>query len=142
MTARELAERLHGRKYGSEIYKSEEIEAENAGLVVVFGYSDDNIEFHGKIDDEVGAYEGTEVVVTENGLLFSDCGADDCPYFRQIERQHIEAGNIIRALWCAEEGGPSWTFATRIPHEMFDIMDGDEVFCRGIVFSISDLADV
>jgi len=142
MNAKELAAILNGRDYGSEILKSEEVEAKKAGLVVVFGYSDDGVEFRGAIDDELGAGNNTEVAVTESGVLTSDCGDDDCPYFNQIERQHIEAGNFIRTIWSDGNDAPPWTYATRIPHETFDILDEGELFCRGIVFSMSDLKDV
>lgn len=59
MTAKELAEMLSGRKYGMEITSEEARAAKDAGLVVVYGYSDDNVEFRGAIDEEVGAYEDT-----------------------------------------------------------------------------------
>ena len=44
MTAKQLAERLDGREYLSEITPEEEREAEANGLVAVYGYSDDNVE--------------------------------------------------------------------------------------------------
>jgi hypothetical protein len=37
----------------SEINKAEERQAKDAGLVVVFGYSDDGVELRGAIHDEV-----------------------------------------------------------------------------------------
>ena len=51
---REFANRLSGREYMSEISAEEEREAREKGLVIVFGYSDDCIEFRGAIDDELG----------------------------------------------------------------------------------------
>lgn len=47
MTAKELAEMLFGRKYGMEITSEEARATKDAGLVVVYGYSDDNVEFRG-----------------------------------------------------------------------------------------------
>lgn len=49
---------LNGREYGDEITREEEAMAKAHGLVVVFGYSDDNMEFCGAITDEVGCYDG------------------------------------------------------------------------------------
>ena len=57
MTAKELAEMLTGREYGMEITRGEAQRAADAGLVVVYGYSDDNVEFAGAIDGEVGKSE-------------------------------------------------------------------------------------
>ena len=54
MTAKELAEILSGREVGEEIIWGEERDIKDAGLVVVYGYSDDNVELCGAINDEVG----------------------------------------------------------------------------------------
>ena len=108
-----------------------------SGLVVVYGYSDDNVEFRGAIDDEVGAFDGTEIYVTAEGVLTPpECGCDgceECSYFDAARK----AAKRIEAVWGA--GGVSWTFVTDIPHESFTILDDGDVFCVGIVFSISDL---
>ena len=69
MTAKELAAELSGRKYGMEIDSSEEQEAKDAGLVVVDGCSDDNVELRGAIDSEVGAWNGTTLYITPTGML-------------------------------------------------------------------------
>ena len=122
MTAKELAEMLSGRKYGMEITKDEEQQAADAGLVVAYGYSDDNVEFRGAIDDEVGSFDGGTVYLTKDGILEGpDCScAEDCecPYFAK-ER---EKAKTIKAVW-HKKGGPCWTFETDIPHETFTIME-------------------
>ena len=135
MTAKELAEMLTGREYGMEITSVEFDRAADARLVVVYGYSDDNVEFAGAIEDEVGAYEGTTIYLTPAGVLQEpDCDRDDCPYFAK-ER---EKAKTIKAVW-HDKGGPCWTFETDIPHETFTIMEDGEPFCVGIVFSVEDL---
>lgn len=135
MTAKELAATLSGREYGMEIRPGEEHEAQVAGLVVVYGYSDDNVELRGAIDDEIGAYEGTTVYLTHDGILQEpDCGQDDCPYFAK-EREKAKS---IKAVW-HDEGGPCWTFETDIPYETFTIMEDGAPFCVGIVFSMADI---
>ena len=135
MTAKELAEMLSGREVGNEISGPEAKWIKDIGLVVVYGYSDDNVEFSGAIDDEVGAYEGATILLTPAGVLQEpDCGRDDCPYFAK-ER---EKAKTIKAVW-HDEGGPCWTFETNIPHEVFNIYEDGELFCVGIVFSMEDL---
>ena len=135
MTAKKLAEMLSGRKYGMELTSDEAQAAKDAGLVVVCGYSDDNVELCGAINDEIGAYNGTTVYLTPNGVLQEpDCGQDDCPYFAR-ER---EKAKTIKAIW-HDKGGPCWTFETDIPHETFTVMENGEPFCVGIVFSMEDL---
>ncbi len=135
MTAKELAIELNGRDTGEEMEWGEAQDAKAAGLVVVYGYSDDNVELCGAINDEVGAYSGTTVYLTPDGVLQEpDCGQNDCPYFAR-ER---EKAKTIKAVW-HDKGGPCWTFETDIPHETFTVMEDGEPFCVGIVFSMADL---
>lgn len=135
MTAKELANMLNRREVGNEIGGPVLCWAKESGLVVAYGYSDDNVEFAGAIDDEVGAYNGTTVYLTPAGVLQEpDCDRDDCPYFAK-ER---EKAKTIKAVW-HDEGGPCWTFETDIPHETFTIMEDGEPWCIGIVFSMADV---
>ena len=124
MTAKQLAEKLNGREYMNEIMPEEEHEAESNGLVAVFGYSDDNVEFAGAIDDEVGAFEGMTVCIHHSeGVVPVGEGAPE---------------NTIKAVW-SDAGAPCWSFETSIPHETFNIYEDGELFCTGIVFSMDDL---
>jgi len=137
MTAKEIAAMLNGREIGNEITRREAQEAAETGLVVVYGYSDDNVEFAGAIDDEVGAYEGATILLTKNGLFDEpDYGIEDCPYCATAQ----EKAKTIKAVW-HDEGGPCWTFETDIPHETFTVTEDGEPWCIGIVFSITDLED-
>lgn len=137
MTVKELAGILSGREYGGEIYPLEERNAQADGLVVVYGYSDDNVEFRGAIDDEVGAYEGITIHINKSGILYAptpECDMDECPYLKQA----VKKARSIRAVW-HDEGTPCWTFETDIPHETFDIYEDGELFCVGIVFALDDI---
>lgn len=135
MTKEQLAERLNGREYGSEISDEEAREARAAGLIVVFGASDDLTEFRGAIDDEAGAYDGADHILVD-GKVFTepDC---ECEWAKAASTAAKERGRKIEALWCAEEGY-SWTFKTDIPHASFDVMEDGETYCRGIVFAIRE----
>ncbi len=135
MTAKELAATLSGREYGMEIGPGEERKAQVDGLVVVYGYSDDNVELRGAIDEEVDAFNGTTIHITRHGLFYEPgCGIVDCPYCAVARKE----AKTIKAVW-HDEGGPCWTFETDIPHETFNVMEDGEVFCVGIVFSMADI---
>lgn len=135
MTSKELAAQLDGNQYGNEITKEQEMLAADNDLVIVFGYSDDDVELLGKINDEVGAYDGCTFLVTRTGVLSRpDCDCDECKYFRAAKKDAM----TIRAVW-HDTGEASWTFETQIPHDTFRIYEGEELFCVGIVFSIADL---
>jgi hypothetical protein len=133
MTKEELAKRLDGREIEAEVCADEEAEIKASGLVVVFGASDDLIEFRGAIHGEDDGC--VEVFINMEGLMESECGDNDCPHFGRMTR----SASKIKALWCEEEGGPAWTYKTNIPHASFNIMEGEEVYCRGIVFDIRDV---
>lgn len=136
MTAKELAARLNGREYRSEMTLEEMSIAKESGLVVVFGASDELMEFHGAIDDEVSCYEGGKAYVSASGLWQDDygCGGDQrCEFLERAREAFIP----IYALWDIE--GYSWIYDTEIPHEKFEIMEDGEKYCRGIVFTIDDL---
>jgi len=137
VTAKELAEMLSGREYGMEISKDEEQQAADAGLVVAYGCSDDNVELRGAIDEEVGAWNGATIRLTKTGVLQGPtCDSAEncnCPYFAAAKN----AAKTIEAVWGA--GGVSWTFETDIPHETFNIYENGELFCVGIVFRMEDL---
>lgn len=142
MNAQDLAARLNGRECGSEITKDEEVEAKAAGLVVVFGASDDLVELRGAIDDELGAYDSKTLLVTRHGLLSTWDGVrsgaeeDAERYFREKASGYQE----LEAVWCpVEPKGASWAYETSIPHATFDVMEDGDLYCRGIVFALSDL---
>lgn len=136
MTPKELAALLDGNQYDNEITKEQEAIAADNGLVVAFGYSDDNVVLCGAIDDEVGAYDGTTFHVTRDGVLRTpDCNCDECKYFEIAKR----AASEIKAIW-HNSGEATWSFETTIPHETFRIYEDGELFCIGIVFSLNDLA--
>lgn len=135
MIPEEAAAKLHGNQYREEGSKALFAEMKAAGLVAVFGASDDLTELRGAIYDEVSAYEGTEIRVTDKGLLMSDCDNADCPYFAEIKKK----AQIIKVIWSPQGTGLSWAFETEIPHVTFDILEYEETYCQGIVFRLADV---
>jgi hypothetical protein len=141
MTTSSVAERLDGSEYPLRIPKELVEEAKRSGIVIVYGASDDLMEFEGAITDEAGAYEGTTVRVTPTGLQ---------PHFDNIDGTNKDAlrdyfanenaGKTITALWCEDSGEYSFTYQTDIPHETFDVMEEGAKYCRGIVFRLADCA--
>ena len=136
MTPKELAAKLDGNQYGSEIDRATEKIAADNGLVVVFGYSDDNVELRGAIDDEVGAFNGTTFHVTRSGVIGDIDDTDDDKRYEFY--QALSRAEKITAVW-HDTGEPCWTYETEIPHATFQIFEGEELFCIGIVFDICEL---
>lgn len=133
LTAQDVARQLNGCEYGEEGSRELWAAMKAAGLVAVFGASDDLMEFRGAIYDELSAYDGATALVTTSGL-FEPCG-DNCKLSLAAQKQAVE----IDALWC-DEDDMSWTYETDIPHATFDVMENGAVYCRGIVFALADAA--
>ena len=125
MRREDLAYTLNGRKRGDEIRKEELKMSKDNGLVVVYGYSDDNLEFNGAIDDEVDAYEGVNVYINRK---------------LEIKKTPKDGRKLVKAIWAPDDLKCSWLIKSEIPNSTFDIMDSEnELFCRGIVFDIKDI---
>lgn len=141
LTAQELAALLHRKEYGNETTTTLETLAKEAGLAIVFGYSDDNCEFRGAINEEIPCYDGEDIYFNKTGTNFTNnFGEAFLTYHEDKSKPHK---NHIRAVWCPkDEAGKvyaSWIYETKIPHVTFDVLEDDNLYCRGIVFSLSDL---
>ena len=125
---------LDKREYGSEITKEECKQAETDGVVIMYWYSDDNVELRGAIDDEQWAWNWTTVYFSEDDLLASECDEDECPYFEAIKEKSKNV-KVHR-----QKDNYAWVFETDIPHERFEIIEDWEIYSTGIVFDIKSLA--
>lgn len=139
LTKKELAQMLDGREYGHEMTKEIREEAKKIGVVIVYGVSDDLVEFDGAWSDEASAYPGEAISLDLDGVIGNMCDSANCVYYAAA----CVDEPTITPLWCAMEvpGRPAWAYKTSIPHETFQIMEEGEVYCRGIVFSVKDLSD-
>lgn len=140
LTPRELSEELNGREIGDEITTQEAKAVKAAGLVVVYGASDDLIEFEGAISDEYGASEGSIFKIDAGGVFPDFDGGsvdhDDIDIMRDwFARERTPKGEIT-ARW--SNGEASWVYETSIPHATFDIFEDGDLYCRGIVFALTD----
>lgn len=140
-TKEEFAALLTGRSYGAEISGDEERQARESGLVVVFGYSDDNMELRGAIHDEIGCYDGGRIAIDEEGVAPSWEDKHECKNYPEAEKFFRSHFNLKRREIVAAWGKDnySWIYRTDIPHATFEIVEGDEKFCRGIVFYIAEI---
>ena len=124
MTKKEFADKLNGRVYATypQFTTSEVETAKENGWIIVYGASDDLMEFEGAIYDEAGCYDGGNVYFDKDGV-----GEDKT--------------NCITAKWCEEIDGRQvcWSYETDIPHENFKIMEDGEVYSIGMIISIEDL---
>lgn len=135
VSAAELAARLNGREYRGEITPDEKRMAKEAGLVVLFGASDDLAEFSGAVDDEVGCYDGGELFLLDGSVY--EFGTCTCEHAVMADERARKRGKLVTAIW-GRPDGYSWAYQTEIPHATFDVMEDGEPYCRGIVFALAD----
>ena len=134
MNRDKIAEALNGEQYPLRISDDIKVALDHTDIVVVYGASDDLMEFEGAIRDEVDCYDGGTAYLHKSGLLQNECDDSECPYFKLL----MDDAPKIEALWCKEDGF-SWTYKTDIPHSTFIVLEDDGKYCRGIVFNLSDV---
>lgn len=138
MTAKELAAMLDGAEYGHEVSREIAKQAKEAGLVIVYGASDDLMEFEGAIEHEAGVYEGGSVHVASYGVLMCpECDTEwrECPYWKR----ECANSKVVTAVWCGANTNAAWSYETDVPHACFNVYEDGELYCTGIVFSVEDL---
>lgn len=135
-TIQSIADRLELSEYPLRLSKAIQEDARKAGIVIVYGASDDLMEFAGAIYDEVGVYDGGHAFVDSMGLVpcWETIDKDDKDAVRDCLNREGK-GHKIEALWCAE-GDYSWTYKTDLPHVTFEIREDGEPYCRGIIFEL------
>lgn len=148
MNKEEFAKLLSGREYGMEITKDEERIAKESGLIVIFGYSDDNVELRGVLRDEISSFDGAcfviakagdKVVVSQNPRFYREI--DDLEAIDlEPEIYALNNKNKFEAVWSPSELECSWLIKTEVTHATFDIFEDGELFCRGVVIEFADLA--
>ena len=165
MTVQEWAAMLDGRDFrddtveigGSKYPPSndEEIRAAQDGVVIVYGYSDDLIEFRGAIHDEesgarpVGVKRYTDapyyrVVRQDCTCCDGECQGNPCEECGCVNDWATES--VGAKLITAVQGKDmiEWQFETSMRHSKFRLIDSRDTgsgwtFCVGIVFSVEEL---
>lgn len=134
MTKEEAAAALNGCEYGEEGSRELWARMKAAGLVAVFGYSDDGIEFRGAVYEESGA--GTVLFDSKGALPDRDSIDSDDKLEAFFSRR--KKARPIKSLF--SNGGYTFRYDTDIPHATFIVKeDGSPDYCEGIVFALADV---
>lgn len=139
MTKEELAALLNGRQMGDEITSEEAKLAREAGLVVTFGHSDDCVEFRGAVHDEATPGDANDIWLDRGGLKRLPEEDSEVLERHGLLGAFMAKARKITAIFGSEDELPWLIGSTAFPVAHFDIFEGEEKFCRGIVFSINDL---
>lgn len=123
----EFANKINGCEYGGPT-DEQVAEAKEKGIVIVYGASDDLMEFDGALYDEFDCFEGGTAWFNDEGCISEEEPSDE-------EKQEAK---FITAKWC--KGEYAWTYETNIPHCTFSMVeDGEEKYCLGLVLYKKDL---
>jgi len=146
MTIQELAQQIDGNQYRNEFPNGETDIAHEHGYLLVYGCSDDLIEFAGFFNDEDYCDEGHVSLVGESGLILKPIQDEmDEESFESEFAQYLEdKKNAVKitANWSPEnEDGniiASWTYDTEATHATFKIMEDEDVYCIGLVIDMNN----
>jgi hypothetical protein len=142
MTKEELAESLNGLEYGEDIPQDLLEAARDSALIIVYGRSDDIMEFDGAMYDESYVSGWDVVKFDRKGLIpeWDDIEKDELQEVREyLERIDGEIPSEIKVMPEGNEGY-FWSYETDIPHSTFEILEDGERYCRGIVFDLKDVS--
>ena len=140
----QIARLLDGHELGDfdDVVAGVAPHAKRSGFVIVFGASDDLMEFRGAINDEVSCWTGGSADIADGDLLTNDCDSDDrCPYFAAVAEKAFR----VEALW--DDADPDddtittevWTYRLGVEHSTFTTLEDGEPWCRGVVFALADV---
>lgn len=143
-TKEEFAQLLNGREYRAEMTREEELIAKESGLLVCFGASDDLLEFRGIVNDEVGAYNGSVAffVKKRGGKIdvLSEYALEEIQNLMDEHEIDFELPKLkVVAEWSPNDLDCSWRINSELSNATFDIMEHEELYCRGIVIELSDI---
>lgn len=133
-TLNDWVNKLYGWEYGENFPASWVKEWEETGIVVVYGYSDDLIEFEGALSEEFGS---DEVRFTKEGFIENECDDYDCPHYKRMLKE--APYYVVPNFAPGHPKNPTWTYSTNVPHQTFTMMEDDDVYCYGLIFNINDL---
>lgn len=140
MNKEQFAELLNGRQYREEMTKTDKQTASANGLLVCYGWSDDLFEVDGIVNDEFGNWEGGVFYIVKK----TDGSIDviDSDSYEEINTDYASIPAVkITTEWCPKDLSCSWRISTDIPHATFDIFEGEDLYCRGIVIDKKDIED-
>jgi len=163
-TITDLAKLLDGNECGNELKNDllRDIEGfcKERNWLIVFPYSDDNVELRGAIDDEISAWDGTTIRFVKSGDFYMDEDDYECYHkasknmFITVNSHEIDEiknkydnwldynGLVIEALWEPEHlPNYSWAYHAlgNIDYAEFDIFEDGEPHSRGMIINLNKI---
>ena len=164
-TIHDLAKLLDGNEDGDElendVIKDVEGFCAERNWLIVFPYSDDNVELRGAYDDELGAWDGTILRFVKAGDFYMDEDDEECYHkasknmFVAINEQEINEikksignwldynGLIIEVLW-EPDGLPDYAWAYHalgnVDYAEFNILSDGEPWAQCLIIDLNKIS--
>ena len=148
-TIRDLARLLNDNNYLDELKNPYNLDIDKIckdnKWIILFPYSDDNLEVRGYIYDEVGAWDDTNFKLVKKGEFYADEDEDNT--YHKAQNNEIMETNVgdahIFMKWCPKEHLYTWYIETDYPNvAYFDIHDEDEedtIWARCCIIDCSEI---
>lgn len=146
-TLKEYAELLNNHNYGDNFDKDLLQEMKENGIVIAYGYSDDLFELNGALRLEYDCYsdahfiwypEESEFVSIKKIDDLLDTINYDYPVFYKTIKNALKL-NENTFIKIKHPSDAQFKYETNIPCEWFDIIEDDELYCKGFVFDVKSL---
>lgn len=142
---KEYAELLNNHEYGNDFDKDLVNDMKEDGVAVGYGCSDDLFELEGALSEEYDAWNKVKLVWFGNQFVKEDSVNelleyvdDEYPMLYDSIKSMLKLDNlpfikIKTSSDCQFEYEPSF------PCEFFNIMEDDDLYCKGFVFEVKSL---
>lgn len=153
-TIQDLAKLLNNNWNGDELKNPYGIDVEQLckekKWVILFPYSDDNLEIRGYVWGELGAYDGGNFKFVKKGEFYQDPDDDDDELYRKAKSNKLvgcEDDPHIFMKWCDEKHKPyTWYIDTDYTDAVyFNILDEDseedEIWAHCLIIDCSSILD-
>ena len=133
---RTLAQELDGSDYLWEPSREDVQRWERLGLVVIYGYSDDELIFQGAISDGLSVYGDFDFELFSGGRVLQPGEVEAANAEDYVAGKNAVYRLRCRARW--EHEGYSWWLGAEgpFPWAPFNIFEDGDLFCRGLVVGL------
>ena len=133
-----FADRISGQEYPLRDSNLDIEYAKANNLVIVFGNSDDLLEFRGAIDESINAFPDGALAYISNGKAISESELiQDQKVLQKYGFLTTLPPLSVEAIWDPEGIDAMWLIKVMgVESASFTVMEDGSVFCHGAVFQL------
>ena len=146
-TLKEYAELLNNHNYGDNFDKNLIQEMKENGIVIAYGCSDDLFELDGALQLEYDCFSDEHFIwISEEAVFVSENEIENL--LNEIDFEYPKFLNTIKKVLNYDDKffikvkhpkRVQFKYETNIPCEWFDIIEDDELYCKGFVFELNSI---